>query len=223
MKTENKKKIRSKNSKMEKRVEKDLLKIIGFFAVLVAIFLAANYIFKSMSQIEYQGLVFTEQKYGEITFYNYYYYFEAPDKELIKYNLYLRNDPRFNNASVGEGEVNFPIDKAVYITMDSSELKVCDKSVVSIATLTDFLSNNKLKVKAGTNDYNEYILYKTPYITCENTPNNPVISLQRENRTEIRIDGNCYSIDVGDECNMLEAIEKFEVKAILDARNRKFG
>ncbi len=205
--------------RFEKNVEKDLMKIFGFFAILVLIFVVASYAFKSMNQFEYEGLTFTEERFGEIEVYHYYYYFEAKG-ELIRYNLYLRTDPRENNIPIeGDSKIEFPSGKITYITLDGSELKTCKDSSLAVGALSGFLSDNKVKIKGATSDFIESKLYNSSYVTCENTVNNPVISISKGDEAKIVLDGNCYRIYAGNECNVLEAVEKFELQAILDAKS----
>jgi len=211
-----------KKTKNEKRVEKDLLKIIGFFALLVVIFLIASSIFKSFNQFDYEGLTFTKEKFDDIPVFHYYYFFKTDSGDLIKYNLYLRNDPRENNISVEGDKISLSSQKTTYITMDATELGKCERSILAIGTLSGFLTDNQMKIKSGTTDIVEASVYGDDYIrdyiTCENKPSNVVVVFESGEETKISIEGKCHKIIIGPECRTLEAVEKYNLQTIFDAR-----
>lgn len=207
-----------RKSKSERRVEKDLIKIGLFFVFLIFLFLVASEVFKSLSQFEYQDLTFTKTKYGDLQLYRYHYYYKTSDNRLINYVLLLKRDPRSNDIPIEGSKIEFPKGKSVYISVDGSELQHCPESAVAIATLSAFLTDNQVSVIGATNDFIESSLYKQKYITCENRPSNVVINMNSGNETRVEIDGFCHRIEVGPDCDIIGAIEKYELQSILDAR-----
>src|SRR3989344_7997157 len=78
--------------------------VLGLLIFLIAVFFLSNYFFSRLNTFKYEGLTFTKEKFGEIPVYHYYYYITPQ----LKYNLYLRNDPRDSTVSltgnaVGQG------------------------------------------------------------------------------------------------------------------------
>jgi len=202
----------------QKAKDQELFWILVIMASLIVSLLVLYFVLSNLNKIEYQGLTFTKERFGEIPIYHYYYYFNSSDGQLIKYNMYLRNDPRKNDIPV-EGEISFVEGKFVYVSINSTGLNECPQSVLAVAGLSEFLTNNLFTVKAGTPNQEEAVSNNLTYINCDSHPDNPTILLQSANETKITQKDNCYIIDVAD-CKMLESVEKFEVQSIVDAKKR---
>lgn len=213
----------NRKAKTERRIEKDLIGILVFLVFLIVAFFIAGYIFKNLNQFEHAGLTFTKENFGELPVFHYYYNFKAPvTGQIIKYNLYLRNDPRENDIPITGDKIKFSFGRPLYITMDATDLVECRRSNLAIATISSFLTDNQLDVRSGTTDLIEAAVFGDnkikDYITCENKPNNVVIEFSRGDNTEIIIDGICHHIIIGPDCDILEAVENYEVQSILDAK-----
>ena len=94
---------------------------------------------------------------------------------------------------------------------------------MAIGSLAGFLASAGLDVKGASPD--EQIANETNvrHVTCDNRPNNPVILIKEGDVTEINkagLFGNCYVMQVS-QCEILEAIEKFQVQSIIDAKGRQ--
>jgi len=119
-----KKKVKKKGNKKERKIERELLWIIVFLAFLVVVFLVASSIFRSFNSFEHEGLTFTKERLGNIPVYHYYYYFRGDDGGLVKYNLFVRNDPRENNVPVSGDDIVFKKNElVVFIAVNSSGLQ----------------------------------------------------------------------------------------------------
>lgn len=209
----------AKKDVKERKLERELLWVIGFLGLLVLIFLAASAYFRSAHTFTYEGLTFTKEKFGELPVYHYSYFFENKRGALIKYNLYLQTDPRENMIPVEGDTIVF--DRAqVFLTFDPDGLEQCPKSFAGIFDLARFLTENDLTVKNGIMDYGHSILLNQTYVTCETKPDSDVIEIFRGNgTTSITIDGNCHRIEVGNQCDIFEAVEKLKLQSVLDARD----
>jgi hypothetical protein len=202
--------------KRERKVEKELLGIVIFLAILVGVFFVANSVFSSFHTFEYQGLSFTKEKLGEIPVYHYYYYYEDGGT-ITKYNLYLRNDPREINIPIYGDKVIFDKGKRVFISVASEGLQECPMSVLAIADFSRFLGDNQFDVKGGSPEFWEAGQKKTEWITCENKPRNVVIEIREGEESRIDIVDNCHRITVAN-CDLLEAVEAYKIQSILDAK-----
>ncbi len=192
--------------------------IVGAIAVLAAVFFIMYFFFSNYGKFDYNGLEFREEKVGKIPVYRYSYYFNESG-QTYKYNLYLRQDPRKNDVPV-TGEIEFARAKITYISINSTGLTGCEDSSIAISSLSSFLINNLISVKGATPDQSEAEMNNQRYATCEIYPDNPVVLIQSGEETEIvRKNQNCYIITAS-QCEILDAIEKFEVQAILDAKSR---
>ena len=118
-----------------------------------------------------------------------------------------------------QGEIIFPKDKDVYLSINGTGLTQCKYSSTAINSLSTFLTNNLLTVKGATPDKTEAEKNNIRYASCESMPENPVIIIQAGNETKVeKKQDNCYIISISN-CEALEAVERFEVQAILDAKN----
>ncbi len=203
---------------IKKTKKKEILWIVCIMLGLLAVLIIPNLIFRSINKFEYQGLAFTRERFGDIPVYHYYYYFNDDFNQYYKYNLYLRNDPRKNNVPV-YGKISFPEGEAVYLSINGTGIAECNNSLRDIATLSSFLNSNMINVRAGTPDKEEAKMNNLTYVTCESKPENPVILIQKGEETSIEKNGNCYRMDIN-QCRLLDAVEKFEVQAILDAKEK---
>lgn len=200
----------------ERRLEKEILGVLGFLAVLVIVFIVASAYFKSMSYFEYEGLTFSKQKIGEIRVFHHSYYVQTP-AGLALYNFYVRNDPRENDVPVnGESNLMKP-GSIVYLSVNSDGLQECRYGPLAVGSLSSFLTDNQMRVIAGNLNFWDAGLNKDLWATCENKPGNKVIEILKANETKISIEGNCYRIEVAD-CQILEATEKLELESILNAK-----
>ena len=188
---------------------------------MIIVFIVAYYIFSGYNTIEYNGLTFTKERYGEIPVFHYYYYI-SPE---LKYNLYIRNDPRTNPVqltgyAVEEG-IEFYQGNPIYISVAPEGLVGCEYGSVGISNLASFLVENQFKITGASTDKKQAEDNNIKYATCQYHPDGPVIILKGGNQTQIiRETTGCYIIEINN-CEILPAIEKFQVQMILDARARK--
>jgi hypothetical protein len=209
--------MKNKTNKGERKLEKELLGIFGFLAIIVIVFLIASAYFKSLNTFEYQKLTFTKEKLGEIPLFHHTYYIRTASGQIAKYNFYLRNDPRYNNVSIsGKSNLLNP-GSVVYLSVNSDGLQECRYSQLAVGTISSFLSDNQMKVIAGNLDFWQAGARKDLWATCENKPGNRVVEILKGNETKVTMENNCYRVQVSN-CQILEAIEKLETQSLIDAR-----
>lgn len=193
--------------------------ILAGMILLIGVVLLVYYLIHGRYNFEYQGLAFTKEKYGDLDVYHHYYYFTF-EGEQYQYNLYLHNDPRKNKVPV-EGNIVLQDGKTVYIGINSTGLN-CSNNTLAVGTLSSFLVDNMLKVKGGTPNAYEAKESNKTLIQCALYPTNPVIIMQSGAETSIKQVNRtgCYEITVGNTCDILQAVEKFKVQSIIDAKKR---
>src|SRR3989344_265330 len=127
-KEENKEKKEKREKNLNKGIiNRQLMIILLGMGALIIIFLISSAVFQSLNKFEYNGLTFTKEKFGQIPVYHYYYFLKSKQGQLIKYNLYLRIDPRKNNVSV-DGEILLKDDRSVYLSINTTGLTQCEYS-----------------------------------------------------------------------------------------------
>ena len=205
--------------KDEKRLQKELLVIVGFIAFLIILFVLASIFFKAQNRFVHEGLSFTKERYGDLPVYHYYYYFTNSAGKLVQYNLYLQHDPRTNNVTFIGNPVTLS-KKAVFVSLDDSYPETCRDNLASIVDLGLFLTENQFTVVSALTNETRADEEDKQHVTCERRPDSEVIELKAGNETQIVVNGNCHEIIVGPDCQVRQAVEKFKIQVILSARSR---
>lgn len=223
-KQEDKKPIETEETPTTEKKDKQFYWILIGMAAIIIVFFSSYFFLASLNSFNYNGLTFTKEKFGDIPVFHHYYNFNV-DGQLVKYNLFLRNDPRKNNipvtGSIVDEGLEFRRDNFVYISVDPEDLTECEYSRVGISTLAAFLSNNYLNVKGAAPKESLANESNVEYVTCETNPQDVVILVKAGDETKIIYEKkNCQIIQIAN-CQVLEAIEKFQVHSILDAKKRR--
>ena len=211
-----------KNAAGKMKISEATKNWLMFFGVLIVIFAISYAIFSNLGKIEYQGLTFHKEKVSEeLEIYTYKYsYFSKTRGEVITNNFYVRINPRENDVPIA-AEIEYPAEgRNISVSYDSDNLKHCNLSGIAAAGLGQFLANNQYKVLAG--EYNAAAATRTgtPYVRCEINRNVMTIEIFAADETRIIKDTeNCYHIKVAN-CEVLKAIEKFELQSLVDAKLR---
>src|SRR3989344_6164594 len=180
LKSEEKKELveEIKENIQAKKYNKEIYLVLGAMVALVLIFFAFYYIFSALNKIDYRGLTFTKEKFGEIPVFHHYYYI-TPD---VLYNLYLRNDPRNNKVpitgAVVDRGIEFMQKSTIYLTIAPDGIVGCPYASVGVATLASFLDDNQFTVKGASSDKEQAELNNLTYATCKTDPMNKVIMIQ---------------------------------------------
>jgi hypothetical protein len=211
---------KTETSEVKKTGSNEIYWIIGVMLGLTLIFVFASMVFQNLRTFEYEELTFTKEKFGDIPVYHYYYFPKnAITGQIIgQYNLYLREDPRKNSVPV-DGEIAISQSGLTYISVNATELVECEDSSVAIASLSGFLTDHGIDVKGATPDKELAEANNLTYSTCENRRAQNVIIIKKGEKTMIVNNDNCHVIEVN-ECEIIKAVEKFEIQMLLDARRR---
>ena len=219
--TNKKKRKKEEKKELNKSKRHDLYWILGAIFILTVVFLISYVAFNRFNNFQYNGLTFTRERFGDIPVFHHYYYFKYAG-ETYKYNLFLRNDPRKNmvpitGRAVDKG-IEFTTGNNVYVSVDPTGLVGCEYGSVGISQLSSFLADNQLKIKGASPVKEIADELNVSYVTCSTHPTDSVIIIKGGDETSINYAKNsCVVISIA-QCQVLEAIEKFQVKAVLDAR-----
>ena len=211
----------AKKNKTEKRIERDIVKVILFFLFLVIIFFAVSAYFKSLHTFTYNGLTFTEESVGpgsSATVFHYYYYYQTDKGKLIRYNLYLHKDPRENNVPIVANDSIIFSKKPLFLSLNTTRLNECEDGLLALGTLALFLRDNQLDVRPGQMGLEDSKIYNQTHVNCALNSTQNIIEVFRADNTEVISEGKCVQIKVGPDCGILDAVEKLQVQMILDAK-----
>ncbi len=191
--------------------------VVGTMIVIILALVLTPMFMRMFATFDYEGLTFTREKFGNIPVYHYSYYFIDELGQQYQYNLYLRNDPRTNIVPI-DSNIMFKEDRKVYVTLNSTALAQCPNGLRDIASIARFLSDNLISVQAGNIDGGIASQNNLTYVTCENHPDDVVISIVPGNETKITKTYECHTVSYATCEEVLPALEKFMVKSILDAK-----
>ena len=208
-------KKKDRDTKLDKKLRKLAPFLLGL-VLLAVIFIALLYLFHGFGKINYEGLSFTKERFGEVIVYHYSYLMPVNATKIKAIDVYLRGNPRENTVPV-EGKIVYPAGKVVYIGINSSGLNECEDSMIALSELTQFILANNIEIKVGNADKAEANRTNSSYIPCSHYPKNMVIILKSGGETRISRDDLCYTIEVAN-CEILPALEKFILQSIVDAK-----
>lgn len=211
--------LKKENTEKYENKNKQLYWIFGVMGAAIFVFFLTSFIYNTFfSTFDYEGLTFKKTFFGEIPLYQYSYNSIITGKIIstVPVNLILRHDPRENNVLVVGEKIEFPTNKSIYLGFNSTGLE-CPYTTLSVGTLSSFLASNNFKIQAGTVNPEESANQNLTLISCDLFKENAVIILQSGENTSVSIKNNCYTITASN-CEVLQAVEKFEVQSIIDAK-----
>lgn len=199
---------------ISKKQQNQLLVILVTIAVIFIIVFTIYILAQKSKKFEYNGIKFERIMYDKLPLYYTQLGIHKGDGTSVNYNLYLRNDPRVNKIPV-EAEIKFLVGQA-YISV-GDDLSACGESSLGLINLASFLSAMGFDVKGATSSRKVAVDTGHPYVTCNNSLDNTVISLETTQGdsviTQADRNPNCFILKVKD-CNVLNITEKFTVEMI---------
>jgi hypothetical protein len=210
--------------KTDSKGKKEFYWVLSVMGIMIGILIVSSLIFQSFNNFEYENLAFSKERFGEIPVYRHSYFISSPitGEVTTKYNLFLRKDPRKVEVPI-TGDIEYPSSGFVYLSVNATGLLDCKDSSIAVAGLTAFMSNNQLLVRGASPDKEQAEKAGAWYVSCDERPvetDNLAIIIQKGEETKIeKVSDDCFIIDIS-QCEILDALEKFEVQSILDALKR---
>ena len=188
---------------------KTLKNIFIGLGVFVVVIVVVALLISSVRYFDYEGLRFNVVKEGEIVFYNAVFpiYDGVTGKNIVDYNVYMRNDPRKLEDVVFDGEVVLRKNTVLNSTADFN----CDgDGMIAVGNLVQVFE------RFGTN------VVKDPNVGCDAQGGGHVfIQIREGDETSIeQFAPTCYNFYVSD-CEILEVTEKFIVDLLVKANNNQ--
>lgn len=221
MKTKRKgeERVKEGNGEHKRNKSSEIMWVLIVMGVLIVSILVVYFVIQSMKHFTCEGLDFSKIKYGKLDLYYYYHYFNK-DGQTYMYNLYLRGDPRDNKVPVEGGEIAIYGGKRKYISVNYTGLSECPDLNIAVDEFVKLFTDNLIVVKAATPDMNEAQSKNMSYVNCETNTDDMIFQLEKGDKTRVFAEnrGRCYKIQVAKCEDLLNAVEKFVVRAISDAK-----
>lgn len=222
----NKDEILTKNLK-SKQNKQLMLIIILMVVIFLSLFVPYiyNFIMKNyVNDFEYNGIKFYKTSIGKLVFYESDIPIINDKNETVStYTVRFKTDPR----ELGKIPVDYKIERdrlkfrkndTVYISMNSS-MNNCSDNNIALFDFSAFLGDSGLEVSPAFTDRTYANESGYPYRDCQHSSRNTIIKIDSGNKTEIiRERTNCYKI-IYNECEIIPALERFNLRIIEDYMN----
>ncbi len=199
---------------ISRKQQNQLLVILVTIGVIFIIVFTIYILAQKSKKFEYNGMKFERIMYDQLPLYYTQLNIHRGDGSNVNYNLYLRNDPRGNNIPV-DADIKFLVGKS-FITIGDG-LENCREASLGLINLASFLTGMGFDVKGASSNEKTAKENNHPYITCNNSLDNTVLSLETTTEDSIITNAdrnpNCFILKVKD-CNVLNITEKFTVEMI---------
>ena len=138
----------------------------------------------------------------------------------VKYNLYIRNDPRKLKMPV---YANISLKKDVFIAFDP-DISKCYASNLVATELGGLLGVMGYNVTGATASKQLAEEKNLPFANCDTAISNTVIYIKNVagDESSVTQKGNCYEINVAN-CQALETTEKFMIELVNQIIKRSSG
>lgn len=169
--------------------------------LIIVIFLATYFAIQATKTFEYRGMNFDIKDEANVRFYHTSFPLKM-NGQLVTYNVFLRKDPRKNEANIPfGGRIEFS-DKIVLNAKDSFN---CDgKGILAIANFEQIFTALGGKIF---NDANA---------TCDTDDRYVFLEIVQGEKSEIRKTGSkCYKLVVNN-CEILEVTERFITETLFN-------
>ena len=222
-------KIKDKNMEDSEKLSRDKQnKYIKYFVLIMAIILLiiVAFAFKPKeAKFEYLGMEFERVMFDKIPLYQ---TVVQPINRItgeasgINYVIYLRNDPRKLEFVPIIGRIKLTRDVIVALDKSITEAN-CVNATLAALNMGQFMNAAGIKALRGTTNLTEAEEDNLRYASCESSDNISVIITEIGNKTEVvQEDVNCYKIKVNN-CQVIEATERFLVGALAHSRGNFIG
>jgi hypothetical protein len=137
------------------------------------------------------------------------------------FGLYMRNDPRKNNVSIGEN-ITFKFYPNILTSYDK-DLESCKEAVLNQINLVYFFSGVNVKLTPAMFNRTQAEERNVTFATCNSAVSKTVIILRKSEMPSVEQDErnkDCYIINVGN-CENSLAVEKFMLAIMKQLQQEK--
>jgi len=193
--------------------------VIGLVGIVASLFIF-GWILSESKKVDYIGLTFTKENFGQIPIYTSPLSGKTVYGEDINFKIALRNNPQDSKIPI-VGNLYYDSDRQVYLTIDlDSGVDKCSSE--SLVGLGQFMDAMGFDIQTGLTSKEKAKEYGKPYVICENTNGATVLVLTTGNESQIVQQGNddCYVLSVNN-CELTEVVERLEIGTLAYMRNEK--
>ena len=211
--------VEEKQTKTKKTNPNVVVGWIIAIGVILTVAILVMGLMRSSNNFTVDNMKFTKSYLGNLPFYKANFPIVARnqlgDFKVVGYKeVSFRNDPRLAdnialNLSFGLGIIG---ESKVYVSAGKNLESTCKDNGIAMIDLGRFFTIANYDVKGATDDPAYKNSSLTPYVTCENHPDNTVIIVQKGTETKVsQTAKNCYEISYTN-CEVTMASERLELE-----------
>ncbi len=177
-----------------------LINLFGAIFVFLIVLFAFWFVGKMSMNFSYEGVDFNVVRQGNIIFYN----TKLPalyQGQHIKYNIFLRNDPRSLEKNVPfEGNWSY----RDFLVLDSTSPFSCEgRGAIAVANLVQLYQIMGAQI------------LRSPNATCDSEDRYTLIKLVDDNSTYVQeVAPSCYEVHIN-QCEVLEGTERIMIEMLV--------
>ncbi len=187
--------------------------IIGFIVLIAAAFLIGYFYFQSLKTFDFAGVKWDKEKYGQLELYHSIFPISYQGVFKHNYNIYLRNDPRENAVSINLDKIDFYPEIIISNSIPATQCKDAARVVADLSMFTSALPFVK-NISGALADKQIAEELNTTFADCSSAVNKTVILIQTSDSPLIERQGDCYTLNIGNNCQNALVVEKFEIQMI---------
>ncbi len=185
--------------KRVKEENKTLKTVLIIMSISLLAFFIGYLILNSLAHFEYRGVKFDKIREGQITLYHTSYQINYKGQDM-KYNVYLRNDPRKLEEIPFKGYIDL---KPVMVINNTNGFVCGGDGGIAMYNFQQILT------------YFEMEIIKDPNAICDEEKRYSFLQIQESNVTGIeKVGPSCYNLNVNN-CEILKVTERFLVEVIV--------
>jgi len=202
----------------DRRRDREVIWLITILTIIILSFFSTIWISQEAKKFDYEGYMFTKEKFGDIPIYSTIITGYNQEGAPINFKLNLRNDPRELDVPFN-GNLSFIEGKPLYFSINiTSDIHECGS--LALVSLGQFMNGIGKKMVTGITTQEEANQYKKLHINCDNAKDATTVVLTKGDKTEIiqsESNPQCYVLKVNN-CEIIEAIERFEIETLKEIK-----
>jgi hypothetical protein len=217
------------DKEIEKNVPKDHNNQLKWILIILGIFIVGLIVSTMMgndeASYEYVGLQWEKELFGnKIPIHSTYIMGYSVGGRAIDFKMPFRNDPRKLDIPI-EGDLNLIINKPMYMSIDlDSNISEC--GTLGLVGFGRFMAEMGFETVSAVPNEELAEEHDRPLANCESNPDNTVFILRKGvGKSKIVQNDNfpnCYYLEVGENCEDVEVLEKLQIAIISEFTKRPF-
>lgn len=215
-----KKAVKGIDKKLKTAQEKQLKFAIIMMVVVIAAFLisyyASRWIISQAGKFEYAGIDFSKAQTGYMASFPLE---DAFGNKAEPLRIIFWEDPRKTERIAINGSIR--LKKTVAIGVEAQFVENCIDSIQAGTTLAAFLTKLGITAFAADTNYTEAKMLNRTYVDCDNPQGYSVIISRIANESRIIQKGDCYILEAGNNCEIMNVSEKFLIGLYANSKGIK--